>query len=494
MDRLRSTLSGRAGVMLTVILSMALGMSLAAAFMGRDAAYAVDDKTAAKQQRAALYDLESAFTSLADEVLPSVVSITGEVTVDTPQIPWFDEEFFKEFPFPFGRPDTNTPAPRKTPVYGSGVIVRSDGYILTNDHVVGGAEEVKVILKDGKEFKGTVLRDPRSDLALVKIDAKNLPAAKLADSSKVKVGQWAIAIGSPFGYDQTVTVGVVSGLARQAEAPGGAGFYPNLIQTDASINPGNSGGPLVNIDGEVIGINTLIRSTSGGNIGIGFAIPSNTAKFVMEQLIAHGKVVRGYLGIRPANLTAKTAERYGVKEGAFVQSVEVGSPADKAGLQVEDVIVEIDGKPIRNEIELRDTMAATPPGKQVNVVVVRDKARKTLKVTVGEAPDNVAQSEPQRQDGTSKLGLTVENITPALAERYNLGEGMQGVVVTKVNPAGPAAQAGVQAGMVVTRVNDSRVRSVAEFNAATKSLKKGDTVRLVLQTKERRVLVEFEVE
>ena len=351
MNRLRVFLSGRAGPILLIVLAVALGASLATNLSGRDAAYATDQKTVTQQQRAALYELQNAFTSLVDEVLPSVVSIESKWTNGSRAVPREFEDFFKEFPFPFPfpqpkQPDTPDQQPSLTS-YGSGVIVRSDGYILTNDHVVGGADKVTVKLKDGREFQGIVSRDPRSDLALVKIDARNLPAAKLGDSSKVKAGSWAIAVGSPFELDQTVTVGVVSAIGRQGVASDGdeTRFYPNLIQTDASINPGNSGGPLINIDGEVIGINTLIRASfDRGNIGIGFAIPVNTAKFVLDQLIEHGKVTRGYLGIKPTDVTPKGAERYGTKEGSLVQSVEVSSPADKAGVQVEDVIVEFDGK------------------------------------------------------------------------------------------------------------------------------------------------------
>ena len=376
MNRLKTLLSGHIGLILIIALGMALVISLAANFSGRNVAYATDQKIASQEQRAGLYDLQNAFTSLVDEVLPSVVSIESKHAGDTKQTMQGFEDFFKDFPFPFAFPRPETPdTPRQMPdrmVHGSGVIVRSDGYILTNDHVVGGAEKVTVQLKDGREFQGTVTRDLRSDLAVVKIDARNLPAANLGDSSKIKVGSWAIAIGSPFELDQTVTVGVVSAIGRQGTASDETKtrFYPNLIQTDASINPGNSGGPLVNIDGEVIGVNTLIRSTFGGNVGIGFAIPINTAKFVLDQLITQGKVTRGYLGFVPVDLTPRDKERYGVKEGALVKSVRATTPADKAGLQVEDVIVKFDGKSVSNEIQLRDLIAATPPGKKITVVVL----------------------------------------------------------------------------------------------------------------------------
>ena len=485
MDRMKTLLSGRAGLVLLIALSMALGMSLAANFSGRDAAYAVDQKTTIQQHRAVLHQLQDAFTSIVEEVLPSVVSITVTRTVETGAAMDF-EDLFKGFPFPIPRPETPEKQPYKS--CGSGVIVRSDGYILTNDHVVGGAEKVTVTLKDGREFEGAVSRDPRSDLAIVKIDAKNLPAAKLGDSSKVKVGSWAIAIGSPFQLDQTVTLGVVSATGRQAAAPEGTGFYPNLIQTDASINPGNSGGPLVNIDGEVTGINTLIQSSfGGGNIGIGFAIPANTAKFVLDQLITTGKVTRGYLGIEPEDVTPKRAEQYGVKEGVFVSKVEVNSPAYKAGLQVEDIIIELDGKKVSNEIQFRDMVAATPPGRQVSIVVVRNEAQKTLTVTVSEPPP-IETAEETPAETVAKLGFNVANVTPEIAKRYDLDEDTKGVVVTKVSQGSSAARAGVRPGQVVFHANDKPINTVADFNAATKDLKSGDTLRLRVRTKQ---IVEF---
>lgn len=490
MNRLRTLLSSRMGPIMIIALSMALGASLAANLMGRNVAYAADQNVVA-QQKAALYDLQNAFTSLVDQVLPSVVSIESKIPADMQGMPDIND-FFPGFPFQFPQPDMPEGPPPTNTVHGSGVIVRNDGYILTNDHVVGGAEKVKVRLKDGREFEGTVSRDPKSDLALVKINAKDLPAIKLGDSASVKVGSWAVAIGSPFGLDQTVTVGVISAMGRQEAASDGSEtrFYPSLIQTDASINPGNSGGPLVNIEGELIGVNTLIRSSfGGGNVGIGFAIPVNTAKFVLDQLIVHGKVTRGYLGFVPVDLTPKTAERYGVKEGALVQSVKTDSPADKAGLQVEDVIVEFDGKKIKDQLDLRDTIAATAPGKSVSLVVVRNGTRVPLKATVGEAPVEEAAETPK--ETRSKLGFSVSSITPELADKFQLEPGVKGVVITKVSPTSTAAREGVAPGQIVIRVNGKPASTVVQFDNATKDLKSGDTLRLVLQTKDGTTFVEF---
>jgi serine protease Do len=248
------------------------------------------------------------------------------------------------------------PGIRHAEASGSGVIVRSDGYILINDHVVAGADRVTVTLLDGRQFPGKVFRDPKSDLALIKINADNLPAAQLADSDSVRIGQWALAFGSPFALNDTMTVGVVSSLNRREEiGEGGTNrLYPILIQTDASINPGNSGGPLVDVYGRVVGVNVAIESPSGGNVGIGFAIPANTARFIMDQLISKGAVTRGYLGLAPASLSYEDQQRYNIKQGALVTEVQDGTPAAKAGFQVEDVIVRYDNKLVAGEATFRD--------------------------------------------------------------------------------------------------------------------------------------------
>jgi len=498
-SRFKSFLSKPYGLAVVILLSMVIGACVAINLIGKDTALAVDNTTTANQQKAILNEMQQGFISIVDEVLPSVVSITSIKVVSVRDIvPWFDEEFFQDFPWPFSfpKPDQRSIPERKQrqESYGSGVIVRSDGYILTNDHVVGEADIVKVTLKDGRQFEGKVTRDPGSDLAIVKIDARNLPAAKLGDSNKVKPGSWAIAIGSPFGLNNTVTVGVISATGRSEVASDGsqARFYPNLIQTDASINPGNSGGPLVNLDGEVIGINTLIRTSMGvGNIGIGFAIPSNTAKFVMDRLIKHGKVVRGFLGVVPEDLTPEDKERYGVQEGAEVTSVEAGSPADKAGIQVEDVIVEIDGKKVSGELDLRQIVEAIPPGKRVKAVIVRDKKRLTLDVTIGEREQTVALAPGEAKPG---LGFNVVDLTPTLAEKYNLSAKLKGVVVTEVDPGSGAERAGLQPGDLITKANGKPVASLSDFKAAVKGIKSGDTLRLIVVSEKRTRIVEVPID
>ena len=498
MLRLINTRSVRINLFLVLVLTIALGASLTANLICHDTAYAADQKVTT-QQRAVLYDLQDAFTSLSDQLLPSVVSITSEKMVSTKQQmidPDDNGPGGIPFPFPFPGMPEGPGGKQQATSFGSGVIVRNDGYILTNDHVVADADKVTVTLNDGRKFVGKVSRDQRSDLAIIKIDARNLPAAKLGDSSKVKVGSWAIAIGSPFELPQTFTVGVISATGRNEAVSDGSqtrGYF-NLIQTDASINPGNSGGPLINIDGEVVGINTLIRSSfGGGNVGIGFAIPVNTAKFVLDQLITTGKVTRGYLGLVPADVTPKIADSYGVKEGAMVKSVEVGSPSDKAGIQVEDIITNFDGKKITNENSLRDIISSTSPGKEVNVVLVRDKAQKTIKLKVGEAPGQEASASSTEESGT-KLGFTVANITPELAEKFKLDDSAKGVVVTQVASGSAAMREGLQPGLLIAKANGKAVKSVSDFNATTKNLKSGDTLTLVVQTKQRSVLVELELD
>lgn len=470
------------------------------------------------ERTVALANLENGFTAIAERLEPSVVSIKVEKKVQMAGMGGGGVDFERLFGFPGNRDDNDNAVPGspspQTPLgrprafsftrpgqsrpltfnqrgSGSGVIVREDGWILTNDHVVGGVDKVTVTLHDGRTYSGAVRRDYRSDLALVKIPATGLQPAEFADSDRVRVGQWAIAFGSPFQLDDTMTVGVISARQRQKEiVEDGLGrFYPSLLQTDASINPGNSGGALVDINGRVVGINVAINTTSGGSVGIGFAIPSNTARNVMEQLIAKGKVTRGFLGVKPASLSPDRRSTYGVREGgALVEQVTEGTPAGKAGFQVEDVVVRFNGKPVADEVSFRDLVAATAPGTKVDVVVRRDGKEVTLTPTVDAAPEqgtSLVPPEPVKPAPTVektnvKLGVTVEAASKDLLAQYKLADNVQGVVVTAVEQGSAAAEAGIQPGMSITRVNGRRVNSPVELASVLTGAKSGDEARIVV--------------
>ncbi|MHB9038516.1 MAG: Do family serine endopeptidase [Armatimonadota bacterium] len=484
---MRTALLKQPSLVVVCLLSIALGFSLAANYYHHAPVTAI----AAQAKSAELSDWRTAFEDIAEKLGPSVVYITSEKTVEVNAGPFGGmEDFFNFGPFngPRRAPETQK---RTQTASGSGFIVRSDGYILTNNHVVAGADRVNVKLLDGREFKGKVLLDPRTDLALVKIDAKDLPTAQFADSDKVKVGQWSVAMGAPFGLRNTVTVGVVSAVRKEVD-PNDPLPYAEVIQTDASINPGNSGGPLVDLDGRVMGINGAIYSTSGGNVGIGFAIPANTAKFVMDQLIEKGKVVRGYLGVEMRDLTPTFSEKLGAKEGALVTSIQSGAAADKGGIKTKDVIVKVDGKPIRSGAELRHTVESIAPGTEIKVVVVRDKSQKTLTIKVGEAPAGTEESATE--EGTDKTGLTVQPLTPELAKEIGVDKDIQGVVVRKVEEGSAGDRAGLRPKDVITEIDNSPITSVATFSKAVSKLQSGDTAIIVAQRGERSVIIEMPID
>jgi len=482
MQRISNCMRREAALVAIVALSVALGFSLAANFYQRPSNAAI-----AASPTAAAENWKDAFVVIAENLRPSVVNITSEKTVEAPSFPGFDDFFFG----PFGRP-RNAPEqePETRKATGSGVIVRADGYILTNNHVVAGADHVTVKLPDGRNFSGKVLSDPYSDLALVKIDAKDLPAAQFADSDKVKVGEWATAIGNPFELQSTVTMGVVSAV-RRGMVLGDGGAPKDVIQTDASINPGNSGGPLVDLEGRVIGINFAIYTASGGSVGVGFAIASNTAKNVMTQLIDKGKVVRGYLGVEPIDLTPVLQDKLGVRQGAVVQGVGKDTPAANAGIKVMDVVLSVGGKPVTNSGDLRRVVQSFPPNTDVKVVVVRDKKEKTLTVKLGELPVEGQGSETGSGD---KVGLSVQPLTPEAARQLGVDESIKGVVVRKVQAGGAAGRAGIRPGDVITEIDEAPVTSVASFSKAVGKLKPGDTSVLVVQRGERSVIIEMRID
>jgi serine protease Do len=420
------------------------------------------------------------FTTIVEGNKAAVVNITSTLKAQASENPLegMDEddpfyEFFRRFQ---GRiPQQQQQQPQLRQGMGSGFIVEANGVILTNAHVVEGADEVRVRLSDRREFKGKVLGvDHQSDIAVVKIDATGLPVVKLGDPAQVRVGEWVLAIGSPFGFDNTATVGIVSATSRSLPD----GTYVPFIQTDAAVNPGNSGGPLFNMRGEVIGINSQIYSRSGGYQGIAFAIPINVAAQVKEQLVKYGKVERGRIGVAIQEVTQSLAQSFGLDkpQGALVSSVEPGGPADKAGIQPGDVLLSVNGKAVDRSAELPPLVAAVKPGSKATFDVWRNGAKRSLAVTVGELkPDQVARAPEQREDG-GKLGLA-------------LRQGEEGLVVEKAS--GPAARAGIRPGDVVVAVNGKRLKTAEELRSATAKAK--GTVALLVKRGDQSIFVPIEL-
>ncbi len=428
----------------------------------------------------------TSFSSVVKKVSPSVVKVystfKGKEMGEGGGNPFFDDPMFRRFfGDQFGQEGgrggrmKRNPAPKQVGV-GSGVIVSKDGYILTNNHVVENAEEVKVQIGDqGEEISAKVVgTDPKSDIAVLKIDAKekSFPALTVADSDKIEVGDVVLAVGNPFGIGQTVTMGIVSATGRAT-----LGLeYEDFIQTDAAINMGNSGGALVDADGRLVGINTAILSRSGGNQGIGFAVPANLARSVMESIIENGHVIRGYMGVNIQDVTSGLAEKFGIKEkdGALVAEVTPNSPAEKAGLKNGDVIVAFDGKPVHDSRHLKLQVAQTAPGKQVPMKVSRDGDEKELKVTLKEFPQDKELAKANgngNNSGDVTDGITVDELNAASRQQFNIPNHIRGALVTEVDPDSPGAQAGLRAGDVILEINRKPVKSSEEAVAMTENLK-----------------------
>jgi len=423
--------------------------------------------------------LSSALAEVADAARPAVVNIstTSTVTVeDNPMGDMFNDPFFRHFfGDQFGQPGQKRKY--KASALGSGVIVTENGYILTNNHVIKGADEIKVILYDKREFKGKVIgSDPKTDLAVVKINARGLPTLNIGDSAKLKTGDVVLAIGNPFGLNQTITMGIVSAVGRSNI---GLADFEDFIQTDAAINPGNSGGALVNGRGELVGINTAIFSTSGGYMGIGFAIPTDMAKSVMDSIIKYGKVIRSYIGVSVQNLTPELAKSLGIKEtaGALVSGVEANSPADKAGLKRGDVIISLAGKPVTDATTLRNLVTATAPGTVVDVTIIRDGKKQTLHATLVEFKGRSAVKEAEYHNILK--GVTVQDITMSVRDSLNLPGDLRGVVVTNISTDSPAAGL-LQANDVIQEVNRTPTQNVREFDQVASKIGKGSTVLLLI--------------
>ncbi|MGA2244861.1 MAG: DegQ family serine endoprotease [Verrucomicrobiota bacterium] len=404
------------------------------------------------------------YAPIVKKVAPAVVKIETTTTIrnsSAQDMPGINDPFWQQFfGHQFGRRVPQ--GPQHEHGIGSGVIVTKDGYILTNNHVVDGASEVKVSLTDGREFTAKVVgRDPKSDIAVVKIAADNLPVVPLADSDKVEVGDVVLAVGNPFGVGQTVTKGIVSATER-----GGMGIedYENFIQTDAAINPGNSGGALVDIDGRLIGINTAILSRSGGSQGVGFAVPADTARGVMQSLIAYGHVTRGYLGVMIQNVTPVLADEFKLKEntGALVADVTPDSPAEKAGFKDGDVVLEFNGKKVVDSRHLKLDVADTKPGSTVPVEILRNGEKQTLKATVKALPgtDELASATSDTGNDTGTLnGVGVADVDQQVRSQFNIPKNVTGAVVTQVDPSSASAEAGLKPGDVIEEINHHAVKS-----------------------------------
>jgi serine protease Do len=421
------------------------------------------------------------FAPIVKKVMPAVVSVSSTKVSKNPmessgQMP--DDQMFRQF---FGK-DFNgrNNAQRQAPEQrehglGSGVIMTSDGYILTNNHVVDGATDVRVTLSDKREMKAKVVgTDPKSDIAVLKIDATNLPTITVGDSSKVQIGDYALAVGNPFGVGQTVTMGIVSATQRSNL---GIEAYEDFIQTDAPINPGNSGGALVNDRGQLIGINTaIIAHGSAGNQGIGFAIPANMARGVMEQIVNNGHVTRAYLGVIPQDVTPAIAKAFGEKDlrGALVGDVSPNSPAQKAGLQNGDIIVDVNGKPVTDSNALRMTISMMAPGTSVNLKAIRNGADRNFTVKLAELPTTEAALGKEGKgpgDSSAIPGVAVENLNADATQALKLPADTKGVVVTNVSPSSEAAEAGLRRGDVIQEVNRKPVTNTSDFESAMRASK-----------------------
>ena len=409
----------------------------------------------------------ASYADVVSEVAPAVVTIRSERRVRATAYDEGDaQDFLRQF---FGNqaPRMPRPAPRMEGALGSGVVVTNDGYILTNNHVVDGAQQITVELPDHRSFSARVVgTDPPSDLAVLKVDAANLPTVKLGDSDQTRVGDVVLAVGDPLGVGETVTMGIVSAKGR-ATGMTDDGFE-DFIQTDAPINQGNSGGALVNTRGELIGINSQIMTPSGGSIGIGFAVPSRMAENVMQQIIKTGHVRRGMLGVTVQGVTSDMAKSLGLQDvhGAIVASVQAGGPAEKAGIQQGDVITALNGKPVNDSNSLRNEVAATSPGSRVTLDVVRDGRERKVDLALAQLPDKRESSkEGTAQPGRGRLGLTVEPLTPSLSRQLN-SRAKSGLVVGDVTPGGPAYSAGIRSGDIIREVNRKPVTSASELQEA----------------------------
>lgn len=427
------------------------------------------------------------FADLAEKLGPTVVNIYTTQVVKSGQLPdnFFHDredlpEFFKRF-FDFPNAPNQTPRHKeKRTSLGSGVIITEDGYIITNNHVIENAESINVRLTNFEEYDATVVgRDPKTDVALIKIEPKaNLHYVTFGNSDILRVGDWVMAIGNPFGFEQTVTAGIVSGKGRSL----GSGPYENFIQTDASINPGNSGGPLFDMEGKMVGINTAIYTRSGGNIGIGFAIPANMAEYIVEQLKTHGKVTRGWLGVMIQHVTPDLAEQFKLEHpiGALVGEVTAGSPADKGGIEPGDVIIGYDDKEITQMSMLPAMVAQTPIGEKAKITLMHKGKKKEITVTIAK----LKEKDEEICDGTKikrqDLGLSVQELTQELSQSLGI-EDTTGLLIANVEPNKPAAEAGLKRGDLILEVNQQPVNTIKEYKKIMRAAKKTESILFLIK-------------
>ncbi|WP_027326900.1 Do family serine endopeptidase [Helicobacter pametensis] len=420
------------------------------------------------------------FNSSIEEASKVVVNISTQKKIKNQMgmHPMFNDPFFQQF---FGDLYNQIPREKIERSLGSGVIISSDGYIITNNHVIDGADKVMVSLPgNNKEYQAKVIgTDARTDLAVIKIEQTNLPFIKFADSSLVKIGDLVFAIGNPFGVGETITQGIVSALNKSGI---GINDYENFIQTDASINPGNSGGALVDSRGALIGINTAIISKSGGNQGIGFAIPSDMVKRIAKQLIEQGAIRRGYLGVGIQDISSDLRDTYGNNEGAVIISLEADSPAKKAGLMVWDLITKINGKPIKNSAELRNLIGTMPPNEKITLTYMRDKQEKTITLTLAESKDTKGSMQGSKKgvNGAQGLeGVSVQEISPQMRQRNQIPRDIDGVLVTRIDEDSKAYESGLRAGDIIGQIENITIKNLASYKKALQQFR-GKTKRVLV--------------